>query len=68
MLASYLVSSSTVTSPDLQKEKNVTNAAAQSITELNEVPSFSLVTFIFLRIVGVIGILGREALPFLPPL
>ena len=51
---------STVTSPDLQKEKNVTKAAAQSITEL---PPLSQITFIFLRIVGVIGILGREVLP-----
>ena len=66
MFASYLDSSSTVTLPDLQKEKNVTKAVAQSNTELNDVSPLSQIPFIFLRIVGVICILGREALPPLP--
>ena len=54
-------------SPDLQKEKNVTNAAVHSINGLKGgfLP-LTHIGFSFLRIVGVIGSRGREAFPSFP--
>ena len=66
VLASYLLSSSTVTSPDLQNEKKVTNAAAHSITELKEGTPLIQIGLIFLRIAGVIGSWERGAFPSFP--
>ena len=63
--ASYSVLSSAVTSPDLQKEKNVTKSYSVMLprTLLSERGTSIEPNYFFL---GVISILGCEALPSLP--
>ena len=66
MLGSYLVSFSTVISPDLQNEKKVVREAAHNMMESKDWSRPNQLCCIFRKIIGVIGNLAFGGFPSFP--